>query len=261
MDLGLKDKKSFVAASSKGIGLAIVQELLNEGAFVFMNGRDSDALEKSRFKLNQSEKLFATKGDVTDEKICKSMINIAAEKLGGLDILVTNSGGPVSGSFESIDGSQWDDAIQKCLLSHVYLINAALQYLKNSPSPSILTITSFTVKQPLPNLILSNSIRAATAGFTKSLANEYGKERIRVNSLLPGWTKTDRVKELLKARAKTNHTSVEKELGQISHQIPLGRMAESEEIGRAAVFLLSPAASYITGIMFSVDGGINQGLF
>lgn len=261
MDLGIKDKKAFVAASSKGIGLAIVQELLNEGVYVFMNGRDPKTLENSYTNFCQSEHLFIAEGDVTNANTSKDMVNSAAEKLGGLDILVTNSGGPVSGKFENLSGDQWDDAISKCFLSHIYLINAALPFLKKSPSASILTITSFSVKQPLPNLILSNSVRAATAGLTKSLANEFGKDRIRVNSLLPGWTKTGRVNELLKARAEANHTSIEKELELISNLIPLGRLAEPEEIGKAAVFILSSAASYINGIMFSVDGGINQGLF
>ena len=141
------------------------------------------------------------------------------------------------------------------------MIERALPQLKKSPNPSILTITSFTVKQPLPNLILSNSIRAATAGLTKSLANEFGEYGIRVNSLLPGWTRTARVEELMQSRTKKYNSTFEEEITEIAEAIPLARLAEPEEIGKAAVFLVSPAASYITGVMLNVDGGINQGLF
>jgi len=144
-------------------------------------------------------------------------------------------------------------------LSHVRLIRAALPYLKKSNSASVLTITSYSVKQPIPNLILSNSIRAATVGLTKSLALELGPNGIRFNSILPGWTKTERVQELLKFIAEQNESTVEKEVDKITAECPLGRMASPDEIGRAAAFLLSPASSYITGVMLTVDGGMVKG--
>jgi len=261
MDLELKGKKAAVAASSKGIGFAIVRELLTEGCSVLMNGRDQNALEKSREILNNPEYLKVFPGDVTEKAACQNLIEKAVADFEGLDILVTNNGGPASGRFENLNADQWDEAIAKCLRSHIYLIEAALPHLKQSASPCILTITSFTVKQPLPNLILSNSIRAATAGLTKSLANEFAEYGIRVNSLLPGWTKTARVEELMQSRTRKNNTSLEEEISNITRSIPLARMADPKEVGKAAVFLVSPAASYITGVMLNVDGGINQGLF
>jgi 3-oxoacyl-[acyl-carrier protein] reductase len=261
MDLGLKGKKAIVAASSKGIGFAIVHELLSEGSFVLMNGRDEKTLGNAYALLGNSENLKMIAADVTDQESCKEIINKAADEFGGLDILVTNCSGPVSGKFEDLSSDEWDDAISKCLKSHIYLIESALPHLKKSSFPSILTITSFTVKQPLSNLILSNSIRAATAGLTKSLANELGELGIRVNSLLPGWTRTTRVDEIMQARTITNKTSLQQEMTAITKAIPLARMAAPEEIGKAAAFLVSPAASYITGVMLSVDGGFNQGLF
>jgi 3-oxoacyl-[acyl-carrier protein] reductase len=261
MDLGLKGKKAVIAASSKGIGFAIVQALLDEGAFVLMNGRNSQTLANSHSFLGNPDNLKSFAGDVIQEEVCRDLIAKASNEFGGLDILVTNTGGPVSGKFESLSNEQWDDAISKCLKSHVHLIESALPYLKKSLNPSILTLTSFPVKQPIPNLILSNSVRAATAGLTKSLANELGEYGIRVNSLLPGWTRTDRVNEIMQARTKTKNTSIEQEIAIITKTIPLARMAYPEEIGKAAAFLVSPAASYITGVMLSVDGGINQGLF
>ena len=261
MDLGLKGKKAAVAASSKGIGYAIVRALLNEGGFVFMNGRDNKTLEDSKVKLGNPENLFSFTGDVTNTLTSKAFIEKAATDLNGLDILVTNTAGPVAGKFENLTSEQWDDAIAKCLKSHIFMIENALPFLKQSSTPSILTITSFTVKQPLPNLILSNSIRAATAGLTKSLANEFGEYGIRVNSILPGWTRTARMDEILKARTESNNTTLDHEVAQITKAIPLARLADPDEIGKAAAFLVSPASSYITGVMLSVDGGINQGLF
>ena len=261
MDLGLKGKKAAVAASSKGIGLAIVRALLNEGSFVLMNGRNSGAIENSQGQLGNPDNLISFTGDISDMETSQAFIKKAAVDFDGLDILVTNSAGPLSGRFEDLTSEQWDDAINKCLKSHIFMIENALPYLKKSISPSILTITSFTVKQPLPNLILSNSIRAATAGLTKSLANEFGEYGIRVNSLLPGWTRTARVDEILNTRIKANKSTLDHEISLIAKSIPLGRLADPEEIGKVAAFLVSPAASYITGVMLSVDGGINQGLF
>lgn len=261
MDLGLKGKKAVIAASSKGIGLAIVRALLDEGSFVLMNGREYKTLENSQNLLGNPDNLKIFSGDVTDKQICKDIIEKAVKEFDSLDILVTNSAGPDTGKFEDLTSEQWDDAISKCLKSHIFLIESALPYLKESSAPSILTITSFTVKQPLPNLILSNSIRAATAGLTKSLANEFGEYGIRVNSILPGWTRTARITEILKSRTEANKTSLDQEISLVTKAIPLARMADPDEIGKAAAFLVSPAASYINGVMLSVDGGINQGLF
>ena len=141
-------------------------------------------------------------------------------------------------------------------MSHVRLIRAALPHLRKSSAASVLTVTSYTVKQPIPNLVLSNSIRAATVGLTKSLALELGKENIRFNSILPAWTQTERVEELMAFRAKNNNTTVEEEIAQLTAEIPLGRMGQPQEFANAAVFLVSPAASFIHGVMLPVDGGI-----
>jgi len=261
MDLGLKGKIAAVAASSKGIGIAIVRALMNEGSSVLMNGRDIPTLENSRVQLGDPDNLRSFTGDITKKDISKAFIEKAVDEFGGLDILVTNTAGPVSGRFEDLTPDQWDDAITKCLKSHIFMIENALPYLKSSKAPSILTITSFTVKQPLSNLTLSNSVRAATAGLTKSLANEFGEYGIRVNSLLPGWTRTSRIDEILNNRIKMKGTTLGHETSLLTRSIPLGRLADPDEVGKAAAFLVSPAASYITGVMLSVDGGLNQGLF
>ena len=139
------------------------------------------------------------------------------------------------------------------------LIRSALPHLRKSPAASVLTITSYSVKQPIPNLVLSNSVRAATVGLTKSLAIELGADGIRFNSILPAWTVTERVYELMEHRAKVNGTTVEEEIAKQASESPFGRMAQPEEFANAAVFLLSPVASYITGVMLPVDGGMYKG--
>jgi len=178
---------------------------------------------------------------------------------GGLDILITNAGGPPAGSFESFDEEVWGKAVDLSFMDHVRLIRAALPHLRKSIAPSVLTVTSFTVKQPMLNLTLSNSIRLATIGLTKSLALELGGEGIRFNSILPGWTETERVQDLMSFRAKNNNSTVDEEIYKQSADIPLGRMGKPEEFANAAVFLVSPTASYITGVMLQVDGGLIKG--
>ncbi len=200
-------------------------------------------------------------GDVTDPAFPEHLVAQTVEKLGGLDILVTNAGGPPPGKFEDFDDAAWQRGIDLSLMSHVRLIRAALPYLRNSGTPSVLTITSYSVKQPIPNLVLSNSIRAATVGLTKSLALELGHDRIRFNSILPGWTETERVQELMSARAEQRGTTVGKEIAVQAQDSPLGRMGQPQEFANAAVFLLSPAASYVTGVMLTVDGGMYKGTF
>jgi len=189
------------------------------------------------------------------------LIKSAVESMGGLDILITNAGGPPAGSFEIFDEETWQKAVDTSFMSHVRLIRAALPHLRQSEMPSVLTVTSFTVKQPLQNLVLSNSVRLATIGLTKSLVTELGKDKIRFNSILPGWTLTERVENLMKFRAENNKTTVEEEVAKQNAEIPLGRMAQPEEFARVAVFLVSPAASYVNGVMVNVDGGIVKGLF
>ncbi|HVP20606.1 MAG TPA: SDR family oxidoreductase [Anaerolineaceae bacterium] len=164
-------------------------------------------------------------------------------------------GGPPSGKFETFDDKAWQQAIETSFLSHVRLIRAALPYLRKSISPSVLAVTSYSVKQPIPNLILSNSVRLATVGLIKTLALELGSENIRFNSILPGSTETERISHLITDRADASGTSLEEERARMIEEIPLGRIGTTEEFANAAVFLLSPAASFITGVMLAVDGG------
>jgi 3-oxoacyl-[acyl-carrier protein] reductase len=261
MDLGLNGKKAFVTGSSRGLGFASALILAEEGCQIVINGRDEGRLKKACQKIDAETGTISDYcvGDAADPAQASLLINEAAEKLEGLDLLITNTGGPPSGKFEEIKEDVWQRAIELAFMSHVRLIQSALPFLRESQNASVLTVTSYSVKQPIPNLVLSNSIRSATVGLTKSLALELGPDGIRFNSLLPGWTKTERVQEILEFRAKQNNTSIDQEMEKITSAIPLHRMAEPDEIGRAAAFILSPAASYINGVMLTVGGGIYQG--
>jgi len=261
MDLGLRNKAALVTGASRGLGYATARQLAMEGADVAINSRNKENVQAAAEKLAQEtgRKIIPLPGDLTDPKTPAALVNAAVEALGGLDVLVTNAGGPPAGEFESFSEEQWATAIDLSFLSHVRLIRAALPHLRISEAASVLTITSYSVKQPIPNLVLSNSIRSATIGLTKTLALELGQDGIRFNSILPGWTETERVYELMEHRAKTSGTTVEEEIHKQMVNSPLGRMASPEEFANAAVFLVSPAASYITGIMLTVDGGMYKG--
>lgn len=261
MDLQLKNKRALVTGASRGLGYATALALLQEGCRVAINSRDAAKLQSAVETLRKETggEVFAVPADVSAPGAAEQIVSDAALILSGLDILVCNAGGPPPGAFEVFDETAWQKAIDLSFMSQARLIRSALPFLRKSAAPSVLTVTSFTVKQPLANLVLSNSVRLATIGLTKSLALELGGEGIRFNSILPGWTETERVNQLMASRAQSNGTTAEQEMASLSREIPLGRMAKPEEFARAAVFLVSPAASYITGVMLPVDGGVIKG--
>lgn len=263
MDLGLAGKAALVTGSSRGLGFAIALLLAGEGCRVAINSTNQDNVRAAARKIAEKTGIEAVPlvGDVSDPLVPARIVEEAARTLGALDILVTNSGGPPAGKFTDFNDEAWEKAVNLVFLSHVRLIRAALPHLRASSTPSVLTVTSYSVKQPIPNLVLSNSIRSATVGLTKSLALELGSEGIRFNSILPAWTETERVQELMAHRARMNNTSIEEEIARQSKESPLGRMAKTDEFARAAVFLVSPAASYLTGVMLPVDGGMYKGTF
>jgi 3-oxoacyl-[acyl-carrier protein] reductase len=262
MDLHLQNRIALVTGSSRGLGAAVARLLSMEGAKVVINSRDQANLQATADAISTSSHnpVLAIPGDITDPAFPQDLIDILVKQLGGLDILITNAGGPPPGKFTSFDDAAWQSAFESSLMSHVRLIRAALPYLEKSTAPSVLTITSYSVKQPIPNLILSNSLRAATIGLTKSLALELGDKGIRFNSILPGWTTTERVEQLMSARASQNQTTIASEIDKQAAESALKRLATPEEFANAAVFLVSPAASYITGTMLPIDGGTIKGL-
>jgi 3-oxoacyl-[acyl-carrier protein] reductase len=261
MDLHLSGKRALVAGSSKGLGYAIAFGLATEGCKIAINGRNTQTINESAQKLRSQTdaEIVTIPGDVGLPDFPAIMVQKTVQAFGGLDLLVTNAGGTPSGKFEDFEDPAWQSAIDLSLFSHVRLIRAALPYLRQSDCASVVTMTSYSVKQPIPNLVLSNSIRAATVGLTKSLSLELGADGIRFNSILPGWTMTERVEELMSYRAKVNRTSIDEEITRQVSDTALRRMAHPEEVANAVIFLLSPAASYITGVMLTVDGGICKG--
>jgi 3-oxoacyl-[acyl-carrier protein] reductase len=264
MDLGLQNRVALVTAASAGLGFAVAQELVKEGARVAICGRSSDRLQQAvnRLRAQAADKTFVVgfEMDVNDPAQVAALVKDAVEHFGKLDILITNAGGPPSGTFDQLTLDQYEEAMNLTLMSAIRLIHHALPHLRQSDAASILTITSTTVKQPMPALMLSNVFRPAVAGLTKTLSQELGPENIRVNSILPGTTTTDRIQQILAYRSEQNGTTVEEEAQKMTTRTPLGRLGQPEEFGRVAAFLVSPAASFVNGAMIPVDGGSTAGL-
>jgi len=261
MDLQLNEKIVLVTGASRGLGFATASTLAREGCRVAVNSRSEENVNAAVEKIaaETGAQVVGLPGDVSDPSVPEKLIAQTVETFGSLDLLVTNAGGPPPGPFESFDEDTWQQAVDLSFMSHVRLIRAALPYLRKSDVASVLTVTSMSVKQPIVNLVLSNSVRAATVGLTKTLALELGKDGIRFNSILPAWTETERVISLMTARAGANKTTVQEESAKQAAESPFGRMGSPEEFANAAVFLLSPAASFITGMMLTVDGGMYKG--
>lgn len=248
MDLGLQGKVAFVAASSQGLGKSVALELAREGAHVIINGRNSTLLEETRNELDQagSGEVFPILGDLSIAEEREEVVNTALEKFPNIDILVTNIGGPPSGKFESLKQEDWDNAYHLLLASTVSLIQQFLPSIKKQAWGRIISITSQAVKQPVQNLILSNSVRASVVGLIKTLASELGEYNITANNVMPGYTKTNRLKSLIEKNPS---------FADAVHEIPLKRFGNPEEFAAAVVFLASERASYITGTSIAVDGG------
>jgi 3-oxoacyl-[acyl-carrier protein] reductase len=257
MDLGLHNARAFVAGSRSGLGAATARQLSREGAQVVINGRNIETLRSTAeaIQTETGNRIIPLAADLSNPDKAFQIVQQAGEQLGGLDILVTNSGGPPAGPFESLTVEHFDQAHRLLVVSTVQMIKAALPFLRQSNQPAILAITSLSIKQPVDGLLLSNSIRMAVAGLVKTLCNELGPKGIRLNAILPGWTATERVEELLAGRAERNSSSIETERETITQNIPLRRMGQPDDFGNVAAFLCSPAAAYIHGAMIPVDGG------
>ena len=261
MDLQLTNRVALIAASSQGLGYATALQLSREGAHIAVNSRDEANVHAAADAIRDEtgNPVLGVVADVANPEDIERLVKATVEEYGGLDILITNAAGPPSGLFVDLDDEMWQKAVDLNLMSAVRLIRAALPHLQQSSFPSVLTITSITVLQPLDNLMLSNSVRMAVIGLTKTLVDEFGGDDIRFNSILPSWTSTERVNDLMLAAATRNKTSVEHEMEQRTQQVPLERMGTAQEFANVATFLVSPAASYVNGVMLQVDGGYYRG--
>ena len=256
MDLELRGKVALVTAASKGLGRASAMALAAEGAQIAISAR-SAMLETTAAEIGAATgaQVLAVRGDVSEAADVTRMVAATMERFGQIDILVINAGGPPPGSFLSLTIDQWEQALQLTLLSAVRLCYAVVPHMLQRSSGSIVAIQSASVKQPVDNLILSNSIRLAVIGLLKSLAFELGPHGIRVNSLNPSSTQTERIDQLLAERAAANHSTPAAEAAKVVAGIPLGRMGTPEEFGRTLAWLASPAASYVHGQAIMFDGG------
>ena len=261
MDLGLKGKVALVTAASKGLGAAVALQFAEEGARLAICSRDAGRIKGRAAAIRDvtGAEVLPVLADVTRPDDVERLVASTLAQYGRLDILITNAGGPPSAPFLALSPEDFEAAVQLNLMSAVRLCYAAVPQMIAQGGGSIVAITSISAKQPIDNLVLSNSVRLGVIGLTKSLANELGPQGVRVNSVLPGWTRTDRVTELLQSRAETNGTTVAEEAERITSSFPLGRMAEPAEFARVTVFLASPAASYVQGVALQVDGGAHRG--
>jgi 3-oxoacyl-[acyl-carrier protein] reductase len=239
------------------LGAATARCFSFEGADVAINSRYPKKIQETADAIQNEtgNRVIAVAGDVTDPEDVRHIIQFSADALGGLDILVTNAGGPPSGVFEDFGLDVWQQSTNLTFLSAVNLIHEAIPHLKGSQRAAVLAITSLSVKQPVENLTLSNAIRPAVVGLIKTLSLEYGPLGIRFNSILPGITDTERVDQLMRTRAEKAGTTPGEEREKAADIIPLRRIGRPDEFANAAVFLCSPAARFITGVALPVDGG------
>lgn len=262
MNLGLEGKRALILASSAGLGLAVAQELAAEGAHVVLSGRDAERLQAavSALQANTHPHVHGFVADVGKADDLRRLVEDATAALGGLDILVSNAGGPPAGGFDKMDEQQWELAYELTLQSVVRSVRYALPHLRSAGGGSILALASSSVKQPIPNLVLSNVFRPAVHALCKTLASELAADGIRVNCISPGRILTDRTDVLDRSRAEREQRSLEEVRASSIAAIPMGRLGEPREFGRMAAFLCSEAASYVTGSSVLVDGGMVKGL-
>jgi len=257
MDLGLRGRPAIVAASSRGLGRAVAEELAREGADLVMCARGESALQEAADAIRTSTgaRVVALKADVANPADVDRVVNAAMEAYGRVDVLVTNGGGPPAGPFESHSSEAWSDAVRLVLDSVVNLTRAVLPGMKERRWGRIINVTSIAVKQPVDNLILSNTLRSAVTGFARTLANEAAPFNVTVNNVLPGYTRTQRVEDLSKRSAELRGTTPEEQIAYFERQIPMGRLGEPREFAAMVAFLASERASYVTGTSVPVDGG------
>ena len=257
MDLGLQNKVALVAAASRGLGRATAMELAREGANLVICARGAEPLERTRAAIASATgvEVRAIAADLSQLADIERVTSGALDAFGRVDVLVTNAGGPPAGPFEQFGWDAWERTVNLTLRSAVELTRAILPGMRERRWGRVINITSITVKQPVDNLILSNSVRAAVTGFARTLANEVATKGITVNNIVPGYTRTERVEELAQANAAKEGVTPHDVLARFEREIPMRRLGEPEEFAALAAFLASERASYITGQSIVVDGG------
>jgi 3-oxoacyl-[acyl-carrier protein] reductase len=260
MDLGLQGKVALVSAASKGLGYGVARALAADGAHVSICSRDQAAVDAAAAKLKDETgaDVLATACDVTKAEDIQAWVDRTVAQWGVVDALLVNAGGPPAGLVKDLTDAQWQAAFELTLMSTVRLIRAALPHMTNGGS--ILTITSSSIKEPIERLGLSTVMRSGVAGLVKTLADELAGDNIRVNNLIPGRIDTERVAQLDQGAAQRSGKTVEQVRAESIAKIPLRRLGTIDDFGRAAAYLLSPAAEYITGATLRVDGGMMRSI-
>jgi len=263
MDLGIKNKNVFITAASKGIGFATAMSFINEGCNVAICSSNIANLEIAANKiLNETGKnVFTFKCDLNSNDEISLAVENLKNKIGDIDILVNNCGGPAPGKFDELSEQNWEHAFQQVLLSAVRFSKLLLPGMKSKNWGRIINITSLSVKQPVDNLMLSNSLRSGLVGWAKTLSNEVGQYNITVNNIAPGYTQTERLEELADIRAKKANKTAEIILNEMGASVPMRRLAAPDEQAALITFLASELAGYITGTTIPVDGGAIKSLY
>ncbi len=262
MNLGLKDRNVIVAAASEGIARAAAEKFAAEGANVAICSRDAGKLNAAAAQIRErsTAKVLAEPLDVTDEKAVAEFVERVAIEFGGVDVCVTNAGGPPPKMFLATTTEEWHRAVELNFMSVIHFARAVLPWMQKNRWGRLVTITSITVRQPVSDLIYSNAVRAGVLGLVKSLANEFGKDGITVNNVGPGYTATERLKQLIAKRSQETGVSAADFEARLGSETPLKRVGQPEEVADAIVWLASERASYITGQTVLVDGGLFKGL-
>lgn len=257
MEFGLLHKTALVMASSQGLGFAIAEKLAKEGANVIITGRNEEKLEELQKELSYigTGRIVHARCDITNKEDIAAAVKTAADEFGHIDLLVNNAGGPPAGTFEETSDEAWQAAFELNLLSYIRVIREVLPYMREKGG-KIVNIASSSIKEPLPNLLLSNVFRLGIAGLTKTLSQEFADYNILVNTLAPGRIATDRIKYLDEAGAEKAGITIEEMEKQQLSKIPLKRYGSPEEFANYAAFLLSDANTYLTGQTLLIDGGL-----
>jgi 3-oxoacyl-[acyl-carrier protein] reductase len=263
LDLGLEGKVALVTAASKGIGLGTARVLAKEGMKVAISSRNPESLERARALIAKESgaDALAVPADMTVREDLERLVGTVSKELGGVDVLVYNTGPPKPGTFAELTYADWEEATKLLLLSAVTLTQAVVPHMKSAGWGRLIYITSLTLRQPIANLVLSNTVRLGMAGLSKSLSRELGPHGITSNGIIQGYVKTDRTLHLMEERASKAGTSVDEAYKEMAKSVPLGRYAEPEEVGSLVAFIASERGGYLNGAMFTIDGGFISSVF
>ncbi|RLG88486.1 MAG: short-chain dehydrogenase [Thermoprotei archaeon] len=259
----IEGMRVLITASSRGIGYGIAKVLVREGCKVVINGRNEERLRKAVEELEKigSGQVYGVRADLTNPEELEVLVKKAIEYLNGLDALVYIPSPPKPGYFKDLSFDDWEHGIKQLVTSPVRLTYLVLPYLLESRNPSIIYVTSIAVKEPIPNIVLSNTLRISIQGLAKSLSKELGPKGVRVNTILPGYIMTDRLKQVVQDKARRENKSEEGVLREFKEKVPLKRIGKPEDIGYLVAFLISRYASYINGASIPVDGGLLNSVF